>query len=327
MGVVRSSFLLGCSIGLSWSPSARAGQSAEVEWSAPPSCPSRAEITERIERALEGAGPVAVRATVTRRPSGYHAQLFVRGARGDGTRELDAPTCATVSDMAVVVVAMSATTEPEEPAPAPSPSPAPEQVDGPSREAAVDPPAQKNIEPRAEPERASSGPRARASIAPRAGLDFGLLPAAAPVLGGAIAWSPAPWIRAEIGGGVLTAQSTPFDGSTAGARFSAWSAGARACLSALQGAVELGPCLGAEIAHVDASGFGGAIVKDGGATWWSPSAAGFVRWRVTEALEVGVGVEALVPISRRRFVFSDLGELHRPAVVGARVFFAPEVRF
>lgn len=325
MGIVRSCFLLGCSFGLSWAGSARAEQPLEIEWSAPPSCPSRAEITERIERAVQGAGAVVVRATLTKGRTGYHALLSVRGARGEGTRELDAPTCATVSDMAVMVVAMSATPEAEAPLPAPAPTTA-EKPEAP-REPHVERPVETKPEPRVEPERASSRSDAHLSIAPRAGLDFGLLPAPAPALGGVIAWSPAPWISAEIGGSVFTAQPATFDGSAAGARFSAWSVDARACANALRGAVELGPCLGAEIAHVDASGFGGAVVKDGGATWWSPAAAGFVRWRMTEALAIGLTAEALVPVSRRRFIFTDLGELHRPAAVDARVFFAPEARF
>ena len=42
---------------------------------------------------------------------------------------------------------------------------------------------------------------------------------------------------------------------------------------------------------------------------------------------IGAGAFAFLPISRRSFVITPVGEVHRPAAVAARAFVGPEVHF
>ena len=42
---------------------------------------------------------------------------------------------------------------------------------------------------------------------------------------------------------------------------------------------------------------------------------------------MNAAVEVMVPLTRRRFVFADVGELHRAAPIGGGLFIGPEVVF
>jgi hypothetical protein len=49
--------------------------------------------------------------------------------------------------------------------------------------------------------------------------------------------------------------------------------------------------------------------------------------RLFSVFAVVLSADATVPIERQRFVYTDVGSLHRPAAVAFQLFIAPEVRF
>jgi hypothetical protein len=52
-----------------------------------------------------------------------------------------------------------------------------------------------------------------------------------------------------------------------------------------------------------------------------------VRSWLSEHFGVGIAADGFVPVSRRQFVFDDVGILHRPSAIALQVLLASEVRF
>jgi len=87
--------------------------------------------------------------------------------------------------------------------------------------------------------------------------------------------------------------------------------GARGCRLWSFDAFTFGPCVGAEMYFIQASGFGGATTRDGDSIVWGPAVGVFGRLRLLKALAIYLSADGVAPISRRRFVFSDIGRLAR----------------
>jgi hypothetical protein len=51
------------------------------------------------------------------------------------------------------------------------------------------------------------------------------------------------------------------------------------------------------------------------------------RLRVLAQLALDLTIDGVVPIARQRFVFSDVGRLHRASAFAFQLFVGPEVRF
>jgi len=163
---------------------------------------------------------------------------------------------------------------------------------------------------------------------PQARVSTGLLPRTAAGGGAAIAVEGLGAFRLELSGAYFFPQSDTFEQATLGGRFKLFTVGASICRLWSFSAVQWGPCIGAEVQHVSASGFGGAIQRPGSTTWWGPSLQLFARVQLSRVLSVNTAVEGIVPVSRPQFVFSDVvGELHRVGAVAFQLSVGPEVRF
>lgn len=134
-------------------------------------------------------------------------------------------------------------------------------------------------------------------------------------------------VRVAIHGSYFARQTTTFADSTLGASFQLFTLGARGCRIWTLGAFDLAPCVGAEVFITRARGFGGAIWREPTASWWGPALGLFARWPSTQTLSLYLAADGVVPLHRRPFIFSDVGELHRPSIVALRVLVAGEVRF
>jgi hypothetical protein len=227
---------------------------------------------------------------VTRAGDAYRARLRITSAAGFGERTLENTRCEILTDSIALVIALSA---------------------APSRELASD----------------DAGERLSIGISARASVVFGPLPRVAPSVGGAFSVEGISALRFEISGTYYAPQSATFDRTTLGGRFRLMSFGARGCRTWSVGAFSFGPCLGAEIYYIRASGFGGAIRLDGEATLWGPAIELFARLQLLKEFAIYLAADGVAPIDRRRFVFSDVGPLHRPSAVAFQLFIAPEVRF
>jgi uncharacterized membrane protein len=225
---------------------------------------------------------------VTRTHAGYRARLRTVSPTGSGERVLEHARCEVLAESVAVVIALTVAT----------------------------------------PEDKARKGEARLSVAASAFVStlFGMLPKPALGVGAALALE-APSLRVELRGAFQLPQSKRFVDSTLGARFNAVSFAVRGCWLSSVGVVELGPCIGADVQHVSASGFGGDVTPGASATSWGPALGVFGRVRLVKAFGIVVIAEGAVPTTRRRFVFAEDGQLHQASPVAALLLIAPEVQF
>jgi hypothetical protein len=268
----------------------------EVEWTAPEGCPDSAEVTSRVSRLLGGVVKSKLTAVtdVMRTPGGYRARLRVTTPAGSGERVLDNSQCDILADSVAVVIALSASSS-------------------------LDSLSVEDTQER-------DGRLAFAASAQGSAL-FGVLSQPALGLGGGIAVEGLSSLRLELRGAYYFQQSATFDRSPLGGTFGLATFGARACRVWSFGAWDLSPCAGVEAYFVTANGFGGEVSRREDVSWWGPALGAFGRLRLSKTLAVYLVADGVAPLTRRRFVFSDVGELHRPSAVALELLVAPEVRF
>jgi hypothetical protein len=280
---------------LMWSPaSSAAAQRArtaewQVDWTAPPECSSARNLRERV-MSLSGAAPdPRFKATihVTRTSDGYRAQAVLSGPSGSGTRQLEDARCEILVDKLAVLMALSI--------------------------------------PSAAPPDAGRSPSW--ALRPETQVASGSLPLTTAGLGAAVAVDGLGPLRIELHGSYYFPQSRTFEGTTLGGQFKLLTAGGCICRVWSFEILEWGPCVGAEVHHVSASGFGGAIQRPGSTVWWGPALRLFARAQLLPVFGISVAVEGVVPMSRPQFVFSDVGVLHRVGALTLQASVGPEVRF
>lgn len=224
---------------------------------------------------------------VTRSAQGYRAHVVLRGPSESGARLLEDARCDVLVDSVAVLLALSI------------PSSA-------SRD---------------------TGRAPSFVLWPAARVLTGTLPFVAAGVGAAIAVEGVAALRLEVHGGYYLPQSTTFERTTLGGDFQLFTVGACVCRLWSVESVQWGPCVGAEVHHVSASGFGGATELPGSTTWWGPSLRLFARAQLLPMFGISIAVEGVVPTSRPQFVFSDVGPLHQVKAVALQASVGPEVRF
>ena len=165
------------------------------------------------------------------------------------------------------------------------------------------------------------------ALSPEARVSSGILPLTAAGIAAAIALEGLGAFRLELHGAYYFPQSSTFEQSTLGGRFQLFTVGACICRLWSFERVQWGPCIGAEVHHVNAEGFGGAVQLPGSTTWWGPSLRLFARAQLLPVFGISIAVEGVVPMSRPQFVFSDAGRLHQVGAVTFHVSAGPEVHF
>jgi hypothetical protein len=278
-------------LALLMSTTARSASAAELrlDWQAPAACPSASDLKAHAVELLGGAvhSNLTAEVEVTRRERSYHAHIILRGPNGFGERYIEDQRCDVLADSVAVLIALS-----------------------------IPPPA-----------RTDTQTKLALIIRPEARASFGALPLLATGVGGAIALEGVASLRLELHGAYFFPQSSTFAGTSLGGRFRLVTAGANLCRTWRFGRVHAGPCVGAQLHHVSASGFGGDVQLPGSTSWWGPTLRLFARVQLWSFLSVHVWVEGMVPVSRPQFVFSDLGELHRVSAVALQASAGPEVQF
>ncbi len=162
---------------------------------------------------------------------------------------------------------------------------------------------------------------------PEAQLLLGTLPLTAAGAGAAVAIEGLGSFRFELHGAYYVPQSSTFEQTAFGGEFQLYTIGACVCRLWSFGKLHLGPCLGAEVQHVSASGFGGATQQPGSTSWWGPSFRWFARAQLWPVFGINIAVEGVVPMVRPQFTYSDFQVLHRVGPVALQVSLGPEVRF
>lgn len=293
-----------------------------VVWSAPDECPSSAELASRTTARVPETTAVRANGRVTKSGTKYRLELAIEGGSSKGERVLEADSCDALATSAAVVIAMSVAPQRDEPAePSPQP-PAAAAAPAPSPPPKPTPPDHD-----ASPARPSPLPaRGTITLRPDVVVDGGLMPSFAVGGGGAIGLNVGRALHVEAHGAAFASQDAHAANADEGGSFSLFAGGARACW-AVTARVEISPCAGVVVARLGATGFGAAKVGDGEAVTWGPEAGASVLVPIAGPVGVRAGAFAFLPISRRSFVITAVGEVHQPAAVAARGFVGPEVRF
>lgn len=316
-----------------------------LDWRAPDGCPGGAEVRAAVDRLLGGAvsgAPVDVDAEVARGDGGFTLTLTA----GESERTLRGSTCRELADAAALIVAMMV--DPRAalangPSPEPEPLPAPDEPElsqkalasslaepEPGREAPV---------PLTAPRRAGGPHDSIEDDAPEATPLRWHVAAAAVVEGGSVPGvgvGPALTVGLDVGPARLEAHGRYLPGSrgsvsnhdTASGDVSLLAAGARACLIALEGGVEGGPCAGLEAGSMRAEGHGISSPGEASALWAAATVGGWLTVELAPWLGLRAEVRGAIPVNRPAFVIDGVeGEVHRPAPVAGHASIGAEVRF
>jgi hypothetical protein len=226
----------------------------------------------------------------------------------EGERSLDGDSCSSVASATALILAM--TLDPEAVRGAPSAPPAPP----PATAIAVvveDDEAQRQVP-------APEQSRIQARLRPIVVAGLGALPGVAAGLGAALTVQRGRW-SAELFGLYLPDRRHPSeDRAGAGGDFRLLAVGAAGCYALLPGALEVAGCIGAELDHVGARGYGVAEPGSGAGTWVAPLANTATTWWIGERVALRLDLQAVMPLSRPRFVLLGVGPVWRPPVVNGR---------
>jgi hypothetical protein len=289
--MIQLSVVLGC-VGR---VSVVAASELAIEWSAPASCPDRADMVSRVARLLGDAVEANLTATadVTRSAAKFQARVRFTSADGFAERVLENTHCEILADSVALVIALAA-----------SSSGSPREDRDAERDSGV---------------AVALSAHGTALAGPLPQVGFGA--------GAAVALEGLAALRLELNGSYYAQQSTTFDQTNVGANFRLVRLGARGCRVWIVGAFALAPCLGAQLFRIEGEGFGGHTYRSAATFMWGPALGVFGRLLLWPSFGVYLAADGFVPIIRQRFVYSDAGALHRPFAVGFQLFIGPEVRF
>ena len=285
----------------------RGAPALQLQWEAPAGCPDRDAARAAIEAALGSQRGARTSAVVARvriarlADCVWHAELWMYGARGSGERSLKGRSCAHVAEATALVIAMTLDVSDEERGGPPSP---------------------------AQPGTRAAPPAPRFSLGVRATADAGSLPA--PTAGAGVA------LGIELGAlhaaVELTAWLPQFEAGAVqpgpGGRFGLWTAGARGCFVLLGfGALQLGPCLGAEVGVATGRGVGISEPDTDEHVWLAGLGGLSLRHAGTSPLAVELALAAGVPLRRPTWEIEALAEVFRAAPVFGRAGLSLSWRF
>jgi hypothetical protein len=283
---------LGLFLGLASAPKLAASE-LPIVWTAPADCPDRADMLSRVEASMGDDGvPAGLRVTadVSRAADLFRARVSIRSDNGTGQRVLENRDCDLLADSVALVIALSASDS--------------------SRD-----------------HRDGGDEGLTLALSAHATAASGPLPALALGVGGALAIEGLSALRLELSGSYYASQTSTYDQMNVGAGFRLLRFGARGCRLWTVGLFELAPCLGVQVYRIEGKGFGGMRGTDGHAYLWGPALGVFGRLRVSRGFALAIAADAMLPVSRQRFVYTDVGPLHRPDVFAFQLFISPEVRF
>lgn len=290
---------------LTWSLDA---QAAELTWNAPNECPERASIEadleELIGQPITEAPVIRLIAEVSQLEDGtWRAEISTTG-RSPGTRTLTGPSCGEVSRAAVVAMALVVNSDREQ------------QANEAPQEASPSPPAK--VEPQSEADEVP----VRASIPRHILLNLGVVLDGTALPNYAFGVSVAGGVaigrfRALLGGLFVPPTETRQDG--AGARFDLFAGSIAGCYrlpiqnwaAVLCARYELGALRGA---GVDVTQSRPETIR-----WNAVVAEGTVSLPLSAMTELGLGIGAVAPLERAKFVLDSSEPVHELPAVGPRI--------
>jgi hypothetical protein len=288
-----------------------------LEWIAPETCSDGETVRREVLRLAEhdGAGSHRVNARVHIQRLGEQVFELRLSAELDGVageRAFRGRSCGSVTDAAVLTLALMLNPDAEamsaEPAPTSQVGSAPGQPRAPREHM----PSEVDTEP----PWPLSGAAAlavgiRTGVLPDPGLEVAI--AAGAGLGPLRGW---------LSASAMPSQTAAISGSTAGGRMWVLSGSALVGWSLNAGMFEAGPLLGAELTRVAGRGSGVSAPERASIRWVSATLGVTGHWRVSAPLALGGGVFGLVPLARPRFYLEGLGPVLEPQMAGIRAHFS-----
>lgn len=290
-----------------------------LDYQAPAGCPEAASVEREVLRLaqLERSAPHQVRARllVQAGESGFVLTLRAAVDGISGERRFEGGSCQSVTDAAVLTLALMLNPEAELPVPENAPDPVP-----PAREPA-------RTRPAVQVARSSAGVRGAASAWPtrfdaRAllGVHSGVLPDPGFELmaGAGVSLGP---LSGSLLLGFMPAQTARIDNSGKGGDLWALTGSALFGWYIRIESFRFGPALGGEFSRVSGEGAGVSDPEAASISW----AAAMGGLSADIALYEGVGLAAAVlgvaPLSRPSFFLEQLGPVHQPEPFGIKAYF------
>jgi hypothetical protein len=330
----------------------------DLEWIAPPGCPTRDAVLDDVTRILgpkriEALARVAARAVLFRgEDARWHVVITVPGGAG-GERTLEASSCEEVANAAVLVLALRVdptSFAPEMPLPSPpaaiasafppSEAPAPAPSDVPPQ-----PPKPPPSAPREQPAPlAGTEAPPDPSAAPNSPSHYGILVGTAVV--GGVGALPSADLGIEVTatlkrgrlrlepllGTSLVQHADVARSASEGAALRLARGGLRGCYAAIDLRLTLSGCVTGEVDWFWADGYGATTPENANAREAAFGAGALATWRLARRLVLRAQVEGLVGVSPPTFVIDDTAgnvasQVYRPAALIARATLGAEVPF
>jgi hypothetical protein len=330
----------------------------KLHWDAPPSCPRRGEVLDRV-RALAGssldkADGLSAEGKIARTNGRFSLTLVVRDGRQVRKRVITADACADLAGAAAVTLALllgadvsaaDSRAQSDARGEAAPQNGAPNQ--DPRSTGASDETRREQQSERADTDRGKQSDELaeRSRVPPDGSAAPGGLPAArrwtllvrAPILAGDVGPLPRPSVGVGLGGGIgyeswrllVTAHvqlgqtihaADPAAAFAAGADLERITAHLATCRGWRSRELEIAPCIGLAVEHLTAQGFGqGVSPERRRALWAAPSAGAVAHWYALKSLAFFAGVTGYLELSRPRLVIEGLGEVRQLGPVAGRV--------
>ena len=283
-------------------------------WSAPPQCGSEPDVRARVDRILGAhAAPhenVDARAVVSKDGETFRAEIQLFSAGQTSTRQVADSSCNALADAVALIVALTVNpeavaekkeTEEKKPAPPPEKKPA----------AAL----------------SESAPRRPIYLGASFLLDTATLASLAVGAEFAVGYNPH-HAAFELSGTWLAAQDARLaPASTQGASELALGSGARGCWEIFDAAFDVGPCGGAELAGIFASGFGATQTIDTSSAALFRALVGARAKLRFSRFALRLAAEAAIPFTRPSFVIDNAGTVQHISPATLRTTFGAEIHF
>ena len=325
-------------------PNARA--ELNLQWDAPPGCPRRTEVLERI-RALAGSSldkteGLSAEGRISQAKGRFWLTLRVRDGSDVRKRVIASDSCADLAGAAAISLALLLGIDVSAAGPKAdsdalgqgAPKDGARDADGRStndqrsgedRGERSDEPTERS-EPPAESSAAPEGPpsmRRWALLvrAPILAADLGPLPDPSLGAGLGLGLRYDSW-KVVVAGFVYRGQTVGTDGGVfgEGADLDRMSGQLVICRAWRSGQFELAPCLGLALEHLTARGFGQRVSPESRrAVWPAPSAGAVAEWYPMKFLALFAGLTGYLELARPRLVIEGLGEVRQlsPLAAGA----------
>jgi len=297
--------------------------SLTFEWSAPPECPSSADVLAATQRLLGGPQALlsgdrwTVRAVVSHEGV-WSVSIETASTSGPHRRTLHAQTCQGLVAATALILALAI--NPDAVAKAAPAPPRDSSSSLPTAPAEADNPGHVS----------TSGPAIHFSVGVPVSVSAGVLPSVDYGVGGALATridsillelSFEDWLRPVV---------ATIPSSSAGGTFELVSGTLYACNVFGGGWLELGPCAQLDVGRIEASGLGVTRIDTKSTLWLAAGAGGLgvAKLDARGNWSLPVHLDLLVPLERRDFVLQNVpGVVYHPPYLAGRAAVGLAYRF